>query len=169
MPRHHVTREIIRILDKRAQVPEPAFDPINPHARVRRTTAQAISTGVTTALSFDAQYYDTHGFHSTTVNPTRLTMPQKGFYHVVGFVGIQANASGSRTVAILLNGSTLIAKESHPPHGTADDYFNPVTLVQLGVNDYLELVVFQDSGVTLNAQAVGAVSPEFAIVRVSNF
>ena len=39
------------------------------------TTNQAITTATGTNLSFDTEVYDTDGFHSPSVNPSRITIP----------------------------------------------------------------------------------------------
>ena len=41
------------------------------------------------------------------------------------------------------------------------------TLYSLAVNEYVELVAFQDSGVSLNALTAANYSPEFSMVRVA--
>ena len=52
-----------------------------PAARVTRSTAQTITTGVVTSLDFNTEEYDTASIHEAAT-PARLTAPIPGIYSV---------------------------------------------------------------------------------------
>lgn len=65
-------------------------------AIVRRiTTTQSAIFGGPTSPLWNEQVYDTHGFHSLTANPERLTIPtgHNGFYFVCGQLELSAAAT----------------------------------------------------------------------------
>lgn len=80
-----------------------------------------------------------------------------------GHVEWAVNATGVRIARIRLNGATFIAVSDSPVAGHAvyNVRNNVMTLYDLAVNDYVELMVFQDSGAGLNVLASANFSPEF--------
>lgn len=135
----------------------------NLSARVYNSAAISVSHNTLTALTFDTERFDTGGLHSTSVNTSRLTAPIAGIYLIGGGVRLVANSGGNtRASMIRLNGTTDIGSfndNSHNATYAAD--MCPVTLYRLDVGDYVELTVYQDSGVALNASASPNLSPEF--------
>lgn len=142
-----------------------------PCARVTHSLAQSISSATNTALAFNTERYDQDGLgtstiHDNTVNNTRLICRVAGKYSIGGNVEWAANATGVRDVFLRLNGSAYIAYSrfstvvaSTIQQGIATDW-------ELAVNDYVELVVFQNSGGGLNVNSTSAYSPEFWMHRV---
>lgn len=133
--------------------------------RVYNSAAQTIGDASWTALTFDSEAYDTDGMHSTSTNTSRLTCVTAGKYLVHGQVTFAANATGSRWVAIKKNG-TFYVNESRPNAGSSSTVvFHVDLLVDLAVNDYVELFVFQTSGGNLNVNG-GNATTAFAAQRL---
>lgn len=135
-------------------------------ARVFNSTTISVSNNTDTTLTFDSERWDTDGIHSTSSNTGRLTCVNRGKYLITGSVMFASNATGLRELYIYLNGTTGIAIQKIPAVSGTDSAVNISTVYDLAVNDYVELVAFQNSGGSLNVQAVGNISPEFAMVQL---
>lgn len=138
-------------------------------ARVYHSAAQAIVTATPTALAFDSERFDTNAIHDTSTNNSRLTCKTAGVYVISASVQFAANATGLRAVNIVVNGSVYIAPMRFmavTDAGNASLVTN-TTIYQLAVNDYVQVLVQQNSGANLNVLANGNFSPEFSMVRIA--
>ena len=125
------------------------------------------NSAVWTELTFDSERKDNFGFHSTVSNTSRLTVPDgyEGWYTITGHVTFDTSTSGTRRdVGIRLNGTTYV-DISNVPVGNFP--LRPLTaaVTYLEVGDYVELMVYQDTGGPLDILAQVAYSPEFRMVR----
>lgn len=116
-----------------------------------KSANQSINNAADTAITFDLEYFDTDAFHSTSTNTSRITIPsgKAGKYLITLVVGIE-NGSGQVQVSIKKNNSLW-------QYVTIDNNstgYNPrmsaALIMDLAVNDYIELFVFQDSGTAKN-------------------
>jgi len=117
--------------------------------------AESINSATFTALTFDTNTFDRGGVHSTSTNPSRFTVPAggAGIYMCSSFVLWAGNATGQRQMLIRLNGSTTICT-SEVAGSAVFNAGNFVTFpVFLNVGDYIEFVVYQDSGGALNTSS----------------
>lgn len=138
-------------------------------ARVYHNATQSISSGGTAApLAFNSERYDTDTIHDNSTNNTRLTCKTAGSYLIIGSVLFDVNATGQRLLEIRLNGTTLLADQrtNAIAGGTLGTGLTIATQYPLAVNDYVELLVFQNSGSSLNVLSAGNYTPEFMIVRI---
>jgi len=123
-------------------------------AKVTRTTTQAVSHNTDTLVSWSSADYDTGGYWSSG-SPTRLTIPTGGTgkYLITFLNSFVANSTGVRYVSIRKNGgnafdtvfSQYIAALSGSPTIQATS-----TELALSAGDYLTLLVYQNSGGSLN-------------------
>jgi len=123
-------------------------------ASVYNTAAQSISTATNTLLTFDSEFFDTDGFHSTSSNTSRMTIPsgKGGKYLINAFVGFQANATGYRRMSIVKNGTAGIYNKVYPVQATGEETSVFISQVlNLVATDYIEIQVYQTSGSTLSA------------------
>lgn len=122
-----------------------------PSVCAERTSNQSIPDSTPTAVQFNASdRWDTDAFHDTSTNNSRLVVPTglAGRYEVRAFVQFATNTTGGRVAYIYKNGSlTRWENDSHPGSGNR---INTVGEVELGVTDYIELMVYQSSGGSLN-------------------
>lgn len=132
-------------------------------ARVYNSANISIANATNTALTFDTERYDTDALHSTTTNTNRLTAPAAGKYLITGHVEWGASATGQRYINVRFNGTTVIAQQHVINLNNTVFSQSIATIYSLAANDFVELVVFQDSGGALNVQANSALSPEFTI------
>lgn len=149
-----------------AEAQQLAADHVIHGARVYHNTAQTIATGVTTALAFNAERYDTGGVHSTVTDTSRLTAPAAGVYVITGHVTWAANATGNRTLYLMVNGTTNIAIQRGVSPEAAAWSQSIATLFELQAGDYVELVVRHTADVSLAVASVANSSPEFAMQRI---
>lgn len=132
-------------------------------ARVYNDANISIPNNTLTALTFNSERFDTGGFHNTSVNTARLTIPITGTYLVGGAARFASNTTGSRQVNLRVDAVTYIARHNAP--ATAGLVFLSIsTLTSLNSGSYVEFVVNQDSGGALNVEVDGSWSPWFWII-----
>lgn len=124
--------------------------------RATRTSSLAVSSATPTIVDYTSADFDTGAFHSTTVNPSRLTIQRSGKYSVIGSIAWAGNASGIRRIRLLKNGVVLTPDQytQQPTGGTtvADVGQTVATFLDLRAGDYLQVEGYQDSGGTLNIE-----------------
>jgi hypothetical protein len=138
-------------------------------ARVYNSGNISVNNATLTALTFDSERWDSDSIHSTGTNPSRLTATTAGLYSIEGAINFAVNTGGTlRSLRIRLNGATYIAINQAPPLGAgASPALVVSTQYSLAATDYVELVVYQDSGGVLNVESNGNFSPEFMMTRLS--
>jgi len=136
-------------------------------AQAKRTTNQTISNNTETALSFDAENYDTDSYHDNSTNPTRLTVPATGIYLITGAI-YWTSAINSATIllGIKKNASDWIAIQNQPETGAGNQGFVIATIASLTASDYVELRVHQSSGSSKDVTGNVTYSPIFTIERL---
>lgn len=132
---------------------------------------QSIPNNAQTALTFDTEDFDVGGFHSTSVNTSRMTIPAGcgGGYIVIANSSYAANASDVRLITIYKNGAAIRKGPSFVPNNAASTNTGVAVsaLVQLVAGDYLEVFVYQATGGALNfGSAVYGDASQFQIVKV---
>jgi hypothetical protein len=127
--------------------------------KVFQTADQSMSNATFTAITFNSETFDTDGFHSTSVNTSRLTVPsgKAGYYLVSAQLAYNGNPTGQRQAEVTVNASGGFAKFIQLNAGSS---YVPqpkgVTILNLAVGDYVELNGYQDSGGALtNYSGVG--------------
>ncbi len=136
-------------------------------AKVYKSALQTITSGVDTVLTFDSERFDSDGFHSTSVNTSRITIPagMDGYYLLGCDVAFAGNATGVRRVAILQNGATELVKvDLHVVSSAGVSVGTPPLFNQCAAADYFEVRVLQSSGGNLDVSALDY-SPVFWIAR----
>ena len=116
-------------------------------------------------VSFDSERFDTDGFHSTTSNTDRLTVPTNGdgLYMTGATVEFDVDALGDTRVyigvRIILNSTTVIAQQKIYVRPNEDSTISVSTLYSLVATDYLAVQVRTDENIDVLAS--GNFSPEF--------
>lgn len=136
-----------------------------PTAHLRQTSAQTLTTGVTTAILFGVEDIDTHGGHSTVSNTSRYTCQVAGTYQLSGYISWASSIAGARKAWWRRNGSDINGSES-----VADSDITGVIgtvartiLVDLSVGDYVELVGTQESGGNLATSVTATQQPTMSV------
>lgn len=138
-----------------------------PACRVYNNSNFLVATSTLTAVTFNSERNDNAGIHSTSANTGRLTAPVDGFYWISANVSFASNATGFREVNLRLNGATNIGRDSKNAVNGSGTAFSFGALYKLAAGDYVEVVVFQNSGGNLNVDSASAYSPEFGMAFVS--
>ena len=132
--------------------------------RVYNNANISIPNNPTTAqgtLTFDAERDDSTGMHSTSVNTSRITIAVAGAYDVGCCVRFASNATGYRQVFLFKNGTNVILQDTRNAVNGAVTIITIHTRYIFTAGDYIEAVVFQNSGGALNVDAAADYSPEF--------
>ena len=134
----------------------PASTPTFVGCDLRKTANQSISNNTAVALSFDSENFDTDGFHDNSTNNTRITIPsgKGGKYLFTYLVRFAANNSGRRDIALQINGTQgagLMRVQVNSDSSLATIY-NATALLNLVAGDYVEFVVIQTTGGSLNVE-----------------
>ena len=128
-----------------------------------------VPTGEWYPLPFNSERRDDAGFHSTTSNTSRLTVPagKAGWYVISGHIAFDVSGVGTiRMIAIQFNGVTHIGYHLNTPQAGTYHGLSIATVYPLSATDFVELVAYQDTGSNLNVISVGNYSSEFRMVRV---
>ena len=143
-------------------------DPVSAYtegARVYHDANQTIASATNTILAFNSERFDTDTIHDTVTNNSRLTCKTAGKYLIIGSIKWQSTSAGNyRRTQIYLNGATSIAEANIGPEN--EWQITVSCIYDLAVNDYVEIRVIQDSGVSLTVNSVANSSPEFMIQRI---
>ncbi|MDO9334576.1 MAG: hypothetical protein Q7T57_08670 [Dehalococcoidales bacterium] len=135
-------------------------------ARVYNNAPVSINNTTFTILSFNSERFDTDNIHESVTNPSRLTCMTAGKYLIIANIS-WAEANYTVTIiSILLNGTTLIAREQVTGATTATLINNVTTVYYLALNDYIQLQVYQYSAGAHNVNCSPNYSPEFMMQRI---
>lgn len=121
-------------------------------------------------LTWDTEDVDTHGFHSTSVNPSRVTPNVAGYYKVTANVAWASNAAGRRATVAYKNGASA-GNLGIGAGGSGGTPFGVImtggsrTLYANGSTDYFEINAYQNSGGALDT-AAGLVDTVFEVELV---
>lgn len=122
-------------------------------ARVYRgTSAQSITNNSIQAISFNTETADPWDIHSNSSNPSRITCPAtlEGAWAIHAQVQFAANATGDRRIYLYKTGAELVVKE-RDPNATGVTIMDVYAKVVLAEDDYIEAMVYQNSGGNLDA------------------
>lgn len=136
-----------------------------PAAIAWKSTDMSVPSTTWTAVTFDTDIYDPYGFHSTSSNTSRLTVPAglAGTYRICAQWGDWPDATpGLGDVAVRLNGTTDIGGNAGwlGAYGVATAWVS--CHYDLAAGDYVEVRAYQDSGVTKSITSDN-VGPMFSI------
>lgn len=122
--------------------------------RVYPSANVSIPNATYTALAFNTESFDTDNYHSTVTNTSRLTVPtgKGGMYRVSWGITIDPSSAGSYRIAnVRKNGSTTISPNQYGfPSSTQPAILYGSDLFQLVAGDYIDLLIYQDSGSAKN-------------------
>lgn len=123
-----------------------------------KTTAQALAGNTLVTLTWTAagdEVRDSLNWHSTTTNPTRITVSIAGIYRFNGTV--KANGTlGNGAYGQFLKNGTVVAREAADLAGSgAESSFSLSWTGVLAANDYLEFAVRNNQATARNTTFSG--------------
>ena len=122
---------------------------------LRKSADQSISNATFVAITWNTEEYDTDAFHSTSTNNERITIPtgKGGYYLIAGAIRFTANGTGNRGVELTVNGTAINYAFFQPSATSANSPVFPMSyIVKLNAGDYIELFVYQNSGISINVE-----------------
>lgn len=130
--------------------------------RVKRTTTQSINDNSETAILWDAEDFDSDGFHSTSSNTERLTIPSDmGGLYVAGLT-LEMTAVGTTgvlagTIEHSVDGRLNIDWRPWHNHASINSHASVSILCEMDAAEYVEFHVYHQTGgsrtVTTNSRA----------------
>lgn len=112
-----------------------------------------ISNATETKLTFDTEILDTDGFHSTSTNTSRITIPtgKGGKYYVFAWGGYANNTTGYRQMEIIINNAVGTPwRAGNDSASSANNMgLGPAGVAVLAAGDYIEVRTYQNSGGSL--------------------
>lgn len=125
-----------------------------PAARATHNATQSIANNTATALSLAVEDYDLGGFHDTSTNNSRLTVPSgmAGLYGVVGSAQWASAAGGTRIAWLRRSDGTNFGMQRWLS-GNDPDTHCVAGHMRMSVGDYVELYVQHTQGSALNIQS----------------
>ncbi len=138
-------------------------------ARAYHNIDQAIANSTWAAIALNSELYDTDSIHDNVTNNSRLTCKTAGVYVITGHIDLEESITGLRSLYIRLNGTTSIAEyqSNNVEGGPGFSWITSIaTNYKLAVNDYVELMIRQTSGGSLDLRAYANTSPHLAMQRI---
>lgn len=126
------------------------------------TSSMSVSNNTFTAITWATEDFDTDGFHSTSSNTSRITIPagKAGYYQVNGLLQADNNSTGGREIRIYKNGSPV--KGALSPASAQYPSIEVNAIISLAVGDYIEVFYMQTSGSTQQVYNNGVVAQFYA-------
>jgi hypothetical protein len=119
--------------------------------RVTHSGNQTAANATNKILDWDTETFDSDGFHSTSSNTSRLTIPsgKAGKYLLFASISFDGNNTGTRYIEMQKNGSTFTQGAFYYTFAAANGGYNGavyINIVDAAVSDYFQLAVWQNSG-----------------------
>lgn len=126
---------------------DPPLPRVRAHASGNGATG-AIPNDTYTPIPLAAESYDTHGFHDTATNNTRITIPAGlgGLYELIAQIEfLYTTTTGRRICAIRKNGASMLVTMQFNAYSGVGSTFVPATVTEpLAAGDYIELMGFTE-------------------------
>jgi hypothetical protein len=144
-----------------------------PGAVVHGITALPCTNGSQVTLSWQAGWasvlWAADNMFNAATEPTKLTARTAGLFSFAAYTSWAGNVAGRRATIIRLNGTLTISEDQRTalaytaaPAAVCTADAAVVSVWPMGVGDYVELCIYQDSGVSLNINRF-----EFSAVALS--
>lgn len=121
--------------------------------RLRQSVAQSIPNNASTAVTFDVEDFDPFNLHSTTVNTTRITPTQAGYYEVRGGVSMALMSAVTAVWDVAIGKTGVSFASGDRDMASATQTMNKLatsTVYMNGTTDYIELYIQHNSGAAIN-------------------
>jgi hypothetical protein len=141
-----------------------------PYAEVGSGVNQSIPNNTLTNLTFDTDFIDSWGMHSTSSNTDRFICPKAGPVTLSIGVEFASNATGIRQVRIVKHSPTagevlLAISQVNASAATATRLMATATFLSSVPGEYFYFVAFQNSGGALNISTQNYYSPMATLLQ----
>ena len=113
---------------------------------ITSSSNQTINDSAWTLIDFPVTLNDSTGLHSTTSSVDTITIKVPGLYSVMARVQFAANATGTRRLRIILNGSEAARTQVIQPAAANIMTVQTDKLIQLSIADTIKVEAYQTSG-----------------------
>jgi len=120
-------------------------------ASIRNDSGTSVADSTTTTMPFPQETFDTSAFHDNTTNNSRFTVPSgKAGYYRITYTVLYEGYSSSHSVRLVyfLNGTQICLYKDACVGGVGEQNYFFSRTVNLAVGDYIELKLWQNSGVS---------------------
>ena len=136
------------------------------HAKITRDAAQSISHDTITVVNYDNEVVDV-GSIADTSSTYRVTIKRAGKYQIVVYNSLQAFEHKYIASGLKLNGSTVQKYHfDYSSHGSARPMSTLTITLDLASGDYVEGLVYHNSGVTKSTSTSLHYKPELTIKEI---
>ncbi len=135
-------------------------------ARVYHTLNLIIPPTTYTDIPFNSETFDTDDIHDLVLNNDRLTCKTAGVYYIYFCGQWASNSVGWRRMNIRQNGTTSIAEVRLAGQAAGYTTINMSAIWKLEVGQFVNVRVYQTSGVDLELQSLSRYSPDFMMQRI---
>lgn len=138
-----------------------------PICQARQTAGQSLTNGAFVAITMTSEDVDSSGMHSTVSNTSRLTAVYPGWYHYDGAASVTANATGRRLTKWQANAADIAGSGLAGPATAASFWKGAAASIRIfqNVGDFVELLVAQESGGTLNTSVATTFDQSYVSAR----
>lgn len=136
-------------------------------AAVYKAASQTVSAATEETLLFDTEEFDPDGFHSTSSNTGRFTIPAGlGGQYLVRANVYHGGSPGSSYAYIRKNGSAAL-NGSEDDNSASPHSLHPGGIYDLAAGDYIEVRSYRTSG-TSSGNGTGGAANWFSIMRLDS-
>ncbi len=122
-----------------------------------KNSNQSVNSSADGSITFNDEFFDTDGFHSTSVNPARITIPsgKNGKYLFVWNINYASNSTGIRAVTVSKNGTLFFVNTTSAASADATRISGNI-IFDLVATDFVTLEYYQTSGGSLDISGVAS-------------
>ena len=131
-----------------------------------RSSVDLTTTDATTlTVNFNTETFDVDGYHDTSTNTSRITIPsgKTGYFLISYNLRFNNNATGYRNVNLLRNGSNIKTITVQAITSGSATSLGSTQIVYATTGDYFQLQAFQNSGGNLDLSGGTNDNQNFAI------
>ena len=126
------------------------------------------ATGHVIDFSTATVIVDNDNMYDSAVSISKLIIKTAGIYLIEINAKYEANSNGTRNMSIIKNDTVYVVSDSFSPPDGVSMYSRKINcILNLDVNDWIEMRVFQSSGDTLNIVPEADISGEIKVVYLS--
>ena len=114
------------------------------------STTLSFANNTETIITYDSEYIDTHGFHESVTNPSRITIPTGygGKYLISATNRWVQNSNGVRNMTMYVNNNSVVDMMNLPGNSVTLSYCFRSLIYTLAAGDFIQIRASQTTGNT---------------------
>lgn len=128
----------------------PSSTPTFVGCSLYNSTTLSFANNTETIITYDSEYFDTHGFHESVTNPSRITIPTGygGKYLISAANRWVQNSNGSRNMNLYVNNNSVVDMMNLPGNSVTLSYCFRSLIYTLNAGDFIQIRASQNTGNT---------------------